>query len=136
MRTTPPSLGTPTGFDMQETDLDFGYLQENLKAHVEFVKFIEAKCTAVMAAASGIFAVSGVAMLNVQTLEFRFLLGNVAVFTFLAIVILCCAYLPLDVRPISYNQYRATSENLFFFGDTARMTPEKILALWGAGTRE
>jgi hypothetical protein len=87
-------------------------LQADLKHHIEFVKFIEGKCLAFLAAATALAAVSLGALANPEYSSFRLPILNVAFFALLAVVFLACAVLPIEVRPKRIGTSNRQRQNL------------------------
>jgi hypothetical protein len=111
-------------------------LQADLKHHIEFVKFIEGKCLAFLAAATALAAVSLGALANPEYSSFRLPILNVAFFALLAVVFLACAVLPIEVRPKRIGDQVVGERNIFFFADTSRMSPSDIVILLPTSNNE
>lgn len=102
-------------------------LQSNLDRHFEFVKFVEAKCLAFLAASVALAAVAISGLVNPAYQDAAAFLINVVFFSLLSLVLLACAVFPMEFRPRRFNDCVAQGQNFFFFGDSALMTPRQIV---------
>ncbi len=100
-------------------------LQMTLDRQLEFVKYIEGKCIALLTASTALLAVATATFLDQDyagSLPDSF--DEHTVLLVSCVLFLCIAFIPLDVRPRVYNGYSMPGGNLFFFGDAAKMRPD------------